>query len=162
MLSGHATAGLVGVGLVPVLCFPCTSRFGELFREELFIRQHHMVFGRQHFVRQPLQGIMRDGGIGTGAQNQADWWIFPGQSPVLTCVVAVHVHLAHVGVIEFGELQVDDNQAPQTAMKKQKIHPKPAFANAKPTLAAYKRRIAAELKQEIFEPADQRVFQLRF
>lgn len=140
---------------------PRASCPGKRFGKEFFIRQHHVIFSRQHFARQPFKCVARYRGIGAGAQDQANWRIFARQSPMLARVIAVHMHLAHLGMIKFGELQVDDNETTQAAMKKEKVHPKPALANAKPTLAAYKRKVATELKQKIFEPMDQRVFQFQ-
>ncbi|SAL86488.1 hypothetical protein AWB68_08046 [Caballeronia choica] len=74
---------------------------------------------------------------------------------MLTRVIAVHVHLSDVGVVEFGKLQINDYQAAQTPVKEQQIHPKPGLANTQPSLTADKCEIAPEFKQEVFESVNQ-------
>jgi len=45
-------------------------------------------------------------------------------------------------------------------MEKQQVHAKPAFIKSQAALAANEGEIAAQFKQEVFQPVDQRVFQL--
>src|SRR4051812_24369128 len=121
-LSRQLTVCTVSALFRPMLGLPGTAGFGQFFGEGVFIRQDHMVLSRQHLVWQPFQCIMRHRGIRSRTQDQANGWVLSWQRPVLTRVITVHVHLTHVGVIELGELEIDDNKASQTAMKKQKIY----------------------------------------
>jgi hypothetical protein len=161
-LSRQLTVCTVSALFRPMLGLPGTAGSGQFFGEEFFIRQDHMVLSRQHFVWQPFQCIARHRGIRSRTQDQANGWVLSWQRPVLTCVITVHVHLTHVGVIELGELEIDDNKASQTPMKKQKIYPEPAFTNPKATLAAHERKIATQLKKKVFEAMDQCLLQLTF
>lgn len=54
-------------------------------------------------------------------------------------VAQLHVHLAYAGIIKLGELEIDDNEASQSSMKKQKIYAEPAFTNAKAARTSVKR-----------------------
>jgi hypothetical protein len=54
-----------------------------------------------------------------GAQDQPNRRVFAGLHPVLTGIVQVHVHLPGIGVAELANLEVDDQQALQAAVKEQ-------------------------------------------
>lgn len=87
-------------------------------------------------------------------------WVFVGQRPVLTGVVAVHVHLPDIGVAEFAQLQIDDDQAAQAAVEEQQIDTEPAFVDAQPSLSADKGEVAAQLQRELFQSLDQRALKV--
>jgi hypothetical protein len=53
------------------------------------------------------------------------------------------MHLSGVGVGEFADLQVDDDEAAQFAMKEEKIDAIPFAADPQPTLPSDKSEIAA-------------------
>ena len=56
---------------------------------------------------------------------------------------AVHVHLAHIGMVKAAEFQVDDDQAAQTTVKEEQVNPIPRLVDSQATLSAYKREVAA-------------------
>jgi hypothetical protein len=70
------------------------------------------------------------------------------------------VHLSDVGVIQFGKLEVDDDQTAKTPVEKQQIDAEPALADAQSTLAPNESEVATELQQKILQPVDQRIFEL--
>lgn len=76
--------------------------------------------------------------------------IFIVERPVLLGIVAVQVHLAHVGMGQGAELQVDDNEAAQPTMEEQQVHPIPGLVDAQPALPFNKGESFAEFKQEVF------------
>jgi hypothetical protein len=70
------------------------------------------------------------------------------------------MHLAGVGVAEFSNLQVGQEQAPQPAMEENEIDAKPVVVEAEPTLTAHECKIIAQLQQEIGEVLDERSLQV--
>jgi hypothetical protein len=58
------------------------------------------------------------------------------------------VHLAGVGVIELAHLEVDNDEAAQTAMEEQQVDPEPAITDAQAALTADEGEVTAELEQE--------------
>lgn len=97
-----------------------------------------------------------------GAQDQPHGRVFVGQCPVFLGVVAVHVHLAHIGMGEAAELQVDDAQAAQAAVKQQQVNVVPGLVNAQAALSAHEGEVAAQFQQEVFQALDQGFFKLAF
>jgi hypothetical protein len=63
---------------------------------------------------------------------------------MLPRIVEIHVHLASIAVSESAALEIDDDEAPQLAMKEQQIDPIPFIADAEAALASDKSEIAAE------------------
>ncbi|GGY24463.1 hypothetical protein GCM10007387_02510 [Pseudoduganella albidiflava] len=64
-----------------------------------------------------------------GTQDQAYRWVLTRFHPVLAGIVQVHVHLAGIGMAELAELadlEIDDQQALEAAMKEQQVDAKPA------------------------------------
>ena len=105
---------------------------------------------------------MCDGPVGPRAQDQTHRWIFAGVRPVFTRVVKVEIHLCRIGMAELSELEVDDDQAAQPAVKEHQIDTIPLVANAKPPLPGHEREIVPKFQQERFEMLDQRLFQVGF
>ncbi len=68
---------------------------------------------------------------------------------MLLGIVAVHEHLAYVRMGQAAQLQVDDDQAAQPPVEKQKIHSIPRLVDAQATLPADEGESFAQLKQEI-------------
>jgi hypothetical protein len=101
-----------------MLSFPLATDLDELFCEQLFVRQQHLVFGGWYLVRQPFQRIASHRRIGPRTKNEPDRWILPGKRPVLFRVVAVHVHLPDICVIDLSQLQINDDETSQPTMEK--------------------------------------------
>ena len=64
-----------------------------------------------------FEGVLRHGAVLLGAEDEPHGRILASERPVLTGVVQVEVHLAGVGVRELAQLQVDDDQALEAAVK---------------------------------------------
>ena len=92
--------------------------------------------------------------------DEADGRAFIGVLPVLAGVVEVEVHLAGVGVGEGAELEINDDEAAQAAVEEEEVHAIPDIADAEAALASDEGEVAAEFEQEVFEMADERVFEV--
>lgn len=88
----------------------------QLLLQQLGIRQHGSIVRRHDRGGQALQRIPREGVSLVDAEDQAHGRIFIMECPVFLGVVAVQVHLAHVGMGQATELQVDDDEAAQAPM----------------------------------------------
>ena len=131
------------------------------FREEgLLIRQRGAVFGGEHLVGQRVEGVMDDGLILLGAEDDADGRVLVGVRPVLLGIGEIEMHLARVGVGELAEFPVNDDQASEPSVVEQQVDPIPLVADAEPALAADEREVAAELQQEGLQVLDQGFLQL--
>jgi hypothetical protein len=97
-------------------------RLFKLLLQHFRIRQHGFVIRCHDLVGQSVQCVACQDVAFVGAQDQAYGWVFVRQCPVFFGVVAVHVHLAYVGVGEAAEFQVYDDQAAQAALKEPQIH----------------------------------------
>ena len=95
-----------------------------------------------------------------GAQDQAHRRVLVVKRPVLLRVVAIQVHLAHVGMGQGTELQVDDDEAAQAPMEEQQIDPIPSLVDAQPPLSSNKREALAKFEQEVLQPMDQGLFKI--
>ncbi len=80
---------------------------------------------------------------------------------MLLGVVAVHVHLSHIGMGQAAQFQVHDDQAAQLAVEEQQVHSIPGLIDAQPTLPTYEGKSFSQLQQEVLQPPDQRRFQIR-
>src|SRR5580700_529749 len=69
----------------------------------LFVGECGSIFGGQNFVGEVLQGIVGDGCVLLGTENDADGWVLAFVGPVFLSVVEVKMRLAGVGVGEFTE-----------------------------------------------------------
>ena len=63
-------------------------------------------------------------------------------------MAAPELHLAGVGVGELANLQIDDNETPQLAVKEKEIDAKPFCADPQPALAADEGKVAAVLRRD--------------
>ena len=72
------------------------------------------------------------------------------------------MHLACVGVSEFANLKVDDDERFQAPVKEQQVNAIPLVADAQPPLPANEGKVVAQFQQEIFQPMDKRRFQAGF
>lgn len=94
------------------------------------------------------------------AQDQTDGRVLAWQSPVLSGVVQVHMHLAGIGMREAADLHVDDHQAAQAPVEQQQVNAEPLVIDAQTALPADEREVATELQQEGLQALDQRRFKL--
>ena len=97
-----------------------------------------------------------------GAQDQTHRRILVRVGPMLFGIVAVHMHLPHIGMGQAAQLQVDDDQAAQLAMEEQQIHPIPGLVDAQTTLPPDEGEAFTQLQQEVFQPLNQGRFQVGF
>lgn len=74
---------------------------------------------------------------------------------MLLGIVAVHMHLPHIGMSKAAQLQVDNDQASQFAMEEQQIHPILSLVDAQPALPPDEGEAFAQFQQEVFPPPDQ-------
>jgi hypothetical protein len=72
------------------------------------------------------------------------------------------VHLARIGVRELANLQINDDKAPQFAVKEKKIDAIPFAADAQPALATDEGKVAAELEQEVLKVPQERFLEIAF
>ena len=79
---------------------------------------------------------------------------------MLPRIVQVEVHLPGVGVGERSDLQVDDHEASQAAVKEQQVHPVPLAADAQPPLPAQEAEVVSQLQEEGLQVADERLLQV--
>jgi hypothetical protein len=120
------------------------ARFLNLIGYELFIGQDRAVFSRENFVRQSIKRVTRDRFIFLAAKNETNRRIFAFVRPMFARVVEIHVHLASIGMSEPAALEIDDDEAPQLAMKEQQIDAILFIADAEAALASDKSEIASE------------------
>lgn len=95
-----------------------------------------------------------------GAEDQTHGRVLIVERPVLLGVVAVQVHLAHVGMGQAAELQVDDDQTAQPSMEEQKINPILGLVDAQSALTPDEGEPLAEFEQEVMQPMDQGLFKI--
>lgn len=77
-------------------------------------------------------------------------------------IVAVHVHLANVGMGQAAQLQVDDDQAAELTMEEQQIDPIPGLVDAHPALPSDEGEAFTQFQQEVLQPLDQGCLQIGF
>ena len=118
------------------------------------------VLGGEHLVGQRVQGVMDEGVVLLGAEDQADGRVLVGLGPVLLGVTQVDVHLAGVGVGELAGLDVNDDQATESAVVEEQVDPVPVVADAEPLLPAQEGEVAAEFQEEALEVQDQGLLEL--
>jgi hypothetical protein len=81
--------------------------------------------------------------------------------PVGTGVVAIQVHLAHVGRAKGIKLEIDAHQAPQPAVQEHQIDPVPGLAHTQPALTADAGEISAQFEEKALQLADEGFLQVR-
>ena len=104
---------------------------------------------------------MRDGGVFFRTEDQTHRWLLMWMRPMLTRVVEIQVHLAGIRMREFSQFQVHHDEALQFAVEENQIDPIPFCSDAQALLARNEGEIVAQLKQELLEAQDQRVFDVR-
>ena len=70
------------------------------------------------------------------------------------------MHLPGIGMGETAELQIENHEAAQAAVKEEQIHPIPFVVDAQPPLASDEGEVAAEFQQEGLKVANQGLLQL--
>ena len=114
----------------------------EFSGQSRFIWQLGSVLRCQNFVGEIVERIFDDGMVFFGAENHADRRIFARNGPVFCGIVQVEVHLTSVCMGEFADLQVNDDEAAQSAVEKQQIDAIPFIADAK-SLPSSKRNVSS-------------------
>ena len=79
---------------------------------------------------------------------------------MLPRIVQVEVHLPGIGVAEAADLQVNDHEASQAAVKEQQVNPVPLAADAQPSLAADEAEVVTQLQEEGLQVAYERILQV--
>jgi len=72
------------------------------------------------------------------------------------------MHLPGVGVAELADLEIDNYQAPQTPVEKDKVHSIPGISHAHPFLASYEAEVAAQFQEKRFQVENQGFFEIGF
>ncbi len=103
------------IELLIQLLSPCFQPPDELF----FSWQGELVFSRQHLVSQNSQRVVSDSRVVFRAEDQADRGVFLGVCPMFAGVIQIKIHLSGVGVCELPQLQFDDDQRTQSAVKEE-------------------------------------------
>ena len=80
----------------------------------------------------------------------------------LTRIIEKEIQLSSVGMGEPTDLQIDVNQAAQTAVEKGEVHSMPFVPGPSPSLPGNERGIISEFQEELFQAVDQSVFQGAF
>ncbi len=111
--------GLRVFGCLPVGSLQPLPRRREFGLQLLRRRQGELVFAGHDFVRQRVEGVVGEGGVGGGAEDDADGRVFAFVGPVLSGVVAVEQHLAGIGVGVGSELEIDDHEAAQSPVEEE-------------------------------------------
>jgi hypothetical protein len=78
---------------------------------------------------------------------------------LLAHVVQVKIHLSGIGVSEFPDFQIDDDQAEQPAMKEQQLDAISLIAHGQTSLPCQEGEVAAQFEEKFLQPVDQRFFQ---
>src|SRR6266436_4985879 len=116
----------------------------------------------ENFIWQAFQGVFRNGVVLFRAKDQANRRVFVRLRPIFASVVEIEVHLAGIGMGELADLQIDDDEAAQFAVKEKEIDAIPFPANAQPALAADKSKIASQIEQEDFQMPQKRFLEIAF
>lgn len=125
----------------PMLKFD--ARFLKLICDKLLIRQYRLVFGGENLIGETIECVVSFIGALLGTKDQPDRRILAILHPVFASVIEIEMHLAGVRVTELSCLQVDDEQAAQTAMEEHKVNPKPGVIDPKPLLPSKEREIVS-------------------
>src|SRR5579863_4115485 len=80
--------------------------------------------------------------------------------PMLAGIVQIKIHLPGVGMGEFSELEVDENQTSKPTVKEQEVHPVPFVTDPQTFLPGHEREIVAEFKQEMLKMTNQSIFEV--
>jgi len=105
---------------------------------------------------------MRDRFIPFGAEDESHRRVLSGVCPMLPGIIEIQVHLAGIGVREFPGFEINENEAPQSAVKKHQVDAVPFIPDAQALLASHEGEVIAEFQKEVFEVKNQRLFQRRF
>lgn len=117
-----------------MLRFPFPTGFRQLLREQFFVGKHCVVLGGKHLVGQAVERIACDRFVGSCTKDQADWRVFARQCPVFLRVIAVHVHLPDIRMIQLGQFEIDDSETAQSSMEEEQIYTKPTVSDAQSPL----------------------------
>jgi len=89
-----------------------------------------------------------------------NWRIFMLVCPMFAGVVQIKVHLPSVSMCEPPELQVDDDETAQPTMEEDQVYSIPLIVDPQPALTRDEGEVVAEFEEEVFEVADDGVFEL--
>jgi hypothetical protein len=86
---------------------------------------------------------MGDSRILLRAEDQAHRRVLMRMRPMFTCVVGMQVHLAGIGVSEFSELQVYDDETSKPTVGEDQINPVPLRSYSQSPLSGDKCEVSA-------------------
>ena len=105
---------------------------------------------------------MRDRFIPFGAEDESHRRVLSGVCPMLPGIIEIQVHLAGIGVREFPGFEINENEAPQAAVKKHQVDAVPFIPDAQALLAGDEGEVVAEFEQEVLKMKNERLFQCAF
>ena len=132
----------------------------DLGGEALLVGQGKLVFASKNLVRQSLERVPRDRVVLFRAQNQSDWWVLVRLCPMFAGIVQVEMHLTGIGVRELPNLQIDDDEASQFAVKEKEIDAIPFATNPQPALTTDESEVASKFEQETFQMPQERFLKI--
>ncbi len=71
-------------------------------------------------------------------------------NPVFPSIIEIKKHLSRIGMREFADFQIDDDETPQTTMEKDQVNPEPFITDAQSFLPTDETKITAQF-QKILE-----------
>lgn len=99
---------------LPFQQFPRARNFR---RQRGFFGQCSEIFANKQFAPQAVHRIASQRIVLAGAKNQTHGRMFVGLHPVFAGIVAVKIHLPHVGMDEFANLEINNaGYSPQTPL----------------------------------------------
>jgi hypothetical protein len=106
------------------------SSLSDLLGEFLLAGQSELGLAGQYLVMQISERVVSDGFVLLRAKDQSQGWVLIGQRPVLAGVVQIEIHPSGIGMREFSDLQIDNDQTAQASMKEQQVDAIPLVADA--------------------------------
>jgi len=103
---------------------------------------------------------MRDRFIPFGAEDESHRGVLSGVCPMLPGIIEIQVHLAGIGLREFPGFEINENEAPQSAVKKHQADAIPFIPDAQALLAGDEGEVVAEFEQEVLKMKNERLFQV--
>jgi hypothetical protein len=81
---------------------------------------------------------------------------------MFTRVVEIQFHLAGIGMSEFSEFQVHNDEATKPTVEENQINPIPFGSYAQALLSSDECKIVAQFQKELLKAQDECVFEFRF
>ena len=105
------------------------------------------------------QGIVGHGFIALGTEDETHRRILVFVCPVFARIVQIEIHLPGIGVGEFADFQIDDDEAPESPVEEQQVDAIPLVADPQPLLPGDEGELIPQLQQELLQVPDERLFQ---